>query len=253
MMLDSIFYMYSNMDGSSQMLLLLIVLVALMLVSICVINVIIKKKNEKYDKMFNPINKYNNVVKKEKKEKDVKPIEIKKEHKEPKTIDYTLKEEKQVQEEIEVMEDPEVIEVVSENNSIEKIATLIEDNLNNQTPIDLTEFEEEEEKNAIISYDELVKKAGAKKIVYKTEKATINEEIKQEQIEIKPEVKSKFKASQVISPIYGIKKQKQAQEEHEEFIDLENMDEQNKKYIDEDLQKDITFLTSLKSFRNNLD
>lgn len=249
MILDNIFYMYSKMDGSSQILLFLIILVALMLVSICVINVIIKKKNEKYDRMFNPINKYNNVMKKEKKQTETKSIEIKKEK-----VKNVVKEPvKSIQEEIEVMEDPEVVEVVSEDNSIEKIATLIEDNINNPKPIDLTEFEEEEEKNAIISYDELVKKAGAKKIVYKTEKATINEEVKQKQIEIKQESKSKFKASQVISPIYGIKKQKQAHEELEEFIDLENIDDNKKKYIDEDLQKDITFLTSLKSFRNNLD
>ena len=79
MILDNIFYMYSKMDGSSQILLFLIILVALMLVSICVINVIIKKKNEKYDRMFNPINKYNNVMKKEKKQTETKSIEIKKE------------------------------------------------------------------------------------------------------------------------------------------------------------------------------
>lgn len=253
MMLDNIFYMYSKMDGSSQILLFLIVLVALMLISICVINVIIKKKNEKYDKMFNPINKYNKVIKKETKKEEVKSIDINRLKKESDINDYSKEIIEPEKEEIEVMEDPEVIEVVSENSSVDKIATLIEDNLNNQTPIDLTEFEEEEERNAIISYDELVKKAGAKKIVYKAEKATINEEIKQEQIEIKKENKSKFKASQVISPIYGIKKQKQAREELDEFIDLENIDEQKKKYIDEDLQKDITFLTSLKTFRNNLD
>ena len=122
--------------------------------------------------------------------------------------------------------------------------------MKNPKPIDLTAFEEEEEKNAIISYDELVKKAGAKKIVYKTEKATINEEVKEEKIEIKKENKTKFKASEVISPIYGIRKQKEIKEE---FIDLDNISNEKNKSIDDDIQKDITFLSNLKSFRSNLD
>lgn len=240
MMLNNILYMYSNMDNSSQILLFLIILVALMLVSIFVINTITRKRNEKYDKMFNPIKKYTEVTEKNKKEAK-KVIEPKKE---------PVKEEKIVNEEIEVMEDPEVVEIVSEDSSIDKISTLIEDNINNPKPIDLTEFEVEEEKNAIISYDELVRRAGAKKIIYKTEKATINEEIKENKIEIKEENKSKFKASQVISPIYGIKKQNEVEEK---FIDLENIPKEKNRYLDDELQKDITFLTSLKTFRSNLD
>ena len=175
MMLDNIFYMYSQMDNSSQILLFLIILVALMLVSIFIINHITKKRNEKYDKMFNPIDRYTKTMNKQiknNKEDSIKNIVVeKKKQKQEKFIEA-------VNEDIEVMEDPEIIEVVSDNNSIDKIANLLEDNINNPKPIDLTKFEEEEEKNAIISYDELVRKAGAKKIIYKTEKATINEEVK---------------------------------------------------------------------------
>ena len=248
MMLNNILYMYSNMDSSSQILLFLIILVALMLVSICIINVITKKRNAKYNKMFNPILIDSKQI--NKKNIKEKPIKIKKEIIKEKEEIKEEKNNEQENEEIEIMEDPEVIEVVSDDSSIEKISMLLEDEMNNPKPIDLTAFEEEEEKNAIISYDELVKKAGAKKIVYKAEKQTINEDKKEEKIQIKEENKSKFKASQVISPIYGIKKQKQIKDE---FIDLENIPVKENKYIDSDIQKDITFLTNLKSFRSNLD
>ena len=121
-------------------------------------------------------------------------------------------------------------------------------------PINLTRFEEEQEKNAIISYDELVKRAGSKKIVYKTEKATVNEPKKEEKIEVKSEeqVKGKFRASAVISPIYGIQKEKK--EEVEEFLDVQDMPiKTDNNLTDEDLQQDITFLGNLKTFRSNLD
>ena len=120
MMLTDIFYMYSNLDNSSQILLFLIILVGLMLISICIINHITKKRNEKYDKLYNPIKKYNTVmntgVKNEKSVKIERPVQ-REEKKE------------EVNEEIEVMEDPEVIEVVTDDSSIDKISTLIEDNI----------------------------------------------------------------------------------------------------------------------------
>ena len=251
MFLDNVFYMYSNMDSSSQILLFLIVLVALMLISIFIINFIIKKKNERYDKKFNPVNRYINVTNKKAEKTNKIKVEktVKTEIKKPE-----VKEEKIPKEEIEVMEDPEVVEVVSDSNTIDKISMLIEDNINNPKPIDLTKFEEDEEKNAIISYDELVRKAGAKKIVYKTPKTTIAEEKKEEKIEIKQDTeKTKFKASQVISPIYGRKKQEEKKEELEEFIEVEDIPVQKNKNVDDEMMNDITFLTSLKTFRSNLD
>lgn len=251
MILTNIFYMYSNMDESSQILLFLIVLVALMLVSIFIINLITKKRIEKYDKKFNPITKYKTTVKREVKVQ--KPAV-----KEEKIIKYEkplVETQKIVKEEpIEVMDDSEVIEVISDDNTIEKISTLIEDNMNNPKPINLTKFEEDEEKNAIISYDELVRKAGAKKIVYKTQ--TISEPVKEEKIQVKHEENnSKFKASQVISPIYGRKKEVvKKTDELEEFVDLDNIPVKNNSNInDEQMMKDITFLTNLKTFRSNLD
>ena len=235
-MLNNIFYMYSKMDNSSQILLFLIILVGLMLVSITVINCIIKKKNEKYDMKFNPIDRYTSTISKKEKTKE-KPI---------------LKVKEEV-EEIETLDEPEIVEIVSDDNSVEKIAELLEDGNSMIDPIHLTKFEEEQEQNAIISYDELVKRAGAKKIIYKTEKATINEEVKEEKIEIKNEdTTSKFKASQIISPIYGVQKQEK-KDELEEFIDLENIPIPNKNNTnDDEMKKDVEFLNSLKTFRSEL-
>ena len=263
MLLNNILYMYSNMDNSSQILLFLIILVALMLISIFIINTITRKRAEKYEKEFNMIDRYTRINKKEKKKdvKEVKPIKINEPSKkyvfqeEKKEIKKEIPKKVELEEEIEVMEDPEVIEVVSNTeSSVDKISMLIEDNMNNPKPINLTEFELEEEKNAIISYDELVKKAGAKKIVYKAEKATINENKKDEKIEIKHESKQGgFKASQVISPIYGIKKDNVVKKEKDEFLDVEKSRENKNKYLDDELTKDFTFLTNLKTFRSNLD
>ena len=260
MMLDNIFYMYSNMDSGSQILLFLIVLVALMLVSIFIINIITKKKDEKYDKLFNPIDKYTKFVEKTSvnKPEKISNKEIVNKKVETPVSEITeievKKEQPNNEEEIEVLNDSEIIEIVSDDNSsIDKISMLIEDNINNPKPIDLTKFEQEEEKNAIISYDELVRRAGAKKIVYKTESKQEIKEQKKPQTNNEP--KGKFKASQVISPIYGIKKNDSVKkDELEEFIELDDIAvDKNKSINDQELQNDITFLTNLKTFRSNLD
>lgn len=231
--LNNVFYMYSNMNKSSQILLFLIILVVLMLLCIFVINLITKKKDNMYN--LNSIDKY---IKSGEKEKISKKDDIK----------VVVKEEKPE-------EDIEVIEVVSDDNSIDKISELLEDNMNNLNPIDLTKFEEEQEKNAIISYDELVKRAGSKKIVYKTNKTTISEEKPEKKIQIKEsEEKGKFKASQIISPIYGIQKQNIKQnDELEEFIDLEEISIPNNSETNDEMIRDMDFLSSLKTFRSNLD
>lgn len=233
--INSVFYMYSNMDKSSQVLLFLIILVALMLVSIFIINMVTKKKNSKYDASISNITRYSDALEKEKK---VDKIEIK-----------TLEEKEEV-----LFDEPEVIEVVSKNNSIEEISKMIENTLE-QEPINLTVFEEEQEKDAIISYDELVKRAGAKKIVYKVE--TKEEPVKEQKIEeIKEEPKTeytgKFKTSQIISPIYGIQKEKVKEEKIDVILDVEEYLFNNKK---EDIQMmdDMEFLGTLKSFRSELD
>lgn len=231
-MLNRILYKYSNMDGSSQILIFLIVLVFLMLISIVIINIITRKKKGNNDIISNK-----------------KIVKLSSE------LDLPFKDTEEVIEKIETKEEPieeikdeEVVEVRVGNTSLDEITDLIENTLE-QKPIDLTKFEEDQEENAIISYDELVKRAGAKKIIYKCEDAKPKEEIvKQEE----PKEKAKFKASRVISPIYGVQKEEVEDKDEviESFIELEKAKEENKEDIE--TLSDMEFLGSLKKFRSEL-
>lgn len=252
---NSILHMYSNMDNSSQILLFLIILVSLMLVSIFIINYATKRRNER----ILSGGKKKKVTKiKTEIEKEIKPsVDIKNKNiEEPKKeILDIIEEEIKNKEEVE-----EVVKVVPRKTSIEDITKLIEDTLE-QEPINLTKFEEDQEENAIISYDELVKRAGAKKIVYKCEDendildiSTKKEEIKVQPVETKIEEPKRFKASQVISPIFGVQKQKEEPDEVlESFIDLEDFSLNEKKENTNESKNDMEFLTSLKEFRSGLE
>lgn len=245
---NSILYMFSNMDSSSQVLLFLIILVSLMLVSILVINYITKKKNDKILKGVSVKKKISTISQKiDTANKDIKPlVNLKKENKE-----VPIKEVKK-------QEVEEVVKVVPKKTSIDDITKLIEDTLEKE-PINLTEFEEDQEENAIISYDELVKRAGSQKIVYKCEEVEVLNELENrkeeqiEQIEKLEEEPKKFKASKVISPIFGIQKEKEEKDEVlESFIDLEEF-KFDKKNDEIEETKNLEFLTSLKEFRSNLE
>ena len=227
-------YDFSEMDRSSLILLFLIILVFLMIVSITVINLITKSKNKKYDISNKNIKKYSELINDE----------------------IVVDKDKEISEEIESLEldEPKEEVIVTKPNSIEEISRLIEDTLE-QEPIDLTKFEEEQEKDAIISYDELVKRAGAKTIIYRAETkaeekkepvVTIKEENNNEK-KINKEYSSTFKASQIVSPIYGIKKTENIEEN---FIDLEEFKLDETKSEEE---RENEFLGNLKTFRNNLD
>ena len=227
-------YDFSEMDRSSLILLFLIILVFLMIVSITVINLITNSKNKKYDISNKNIKKYSELINDE----------------------ILVDKDKEISEEIESLEldEPKEEVIVTKPNSIEEISRLIEDTLE-QEPIDLTKFEEEQEKDAIISYDELVKRAGAKKIIYRAETkaeekkepvVTIKEENNNEK-KINKEYSSTFKASQIVSPIYGIKKTENIEEN---FIDLEAFKLDETKSEEE---RENEFLGNLKTFRNNLD
>ena len=101
---------------------------------------------------------------------------------------------------------------------IKDIANAISDALQEENkPISLTDFEEEEEKTAIISIDELMQKAKELHLIEDEENEGINylEKYNLGPAEVsntggnseeKKEVKA-FKVSQVISPIYGVKKE----------------------------------------------
>lgn len=267
---NSVLYIYSNMDSKSQILLFLIILIALMLISILIINHVTKKKNYKVLLKDNTKKKISTLKQKiNDSNNDIKPlidlnktnkIETKEEPKENDKIDIVETKETSIKSMQPVKEESEeVIEVVSKKTSLDDITKLIEDTLESE-PINLTKFEEDQEENAIISYDELVKRAGAKKIIYKCEEDSILDIVdKKETISentIKQEVtkpSKKFQASKVISPVFGVQKEKEEKDEVlETFIDLEefSFDKSNSKNEDE---KDVEFLTSLKEFRSGLD
>ena len=264
--INSLLYKFSDMDKSSQILLFLIILVLLMLISITVINHITKKKNNKYDIDNKNIKRYSDLIKEEDK---IEISEVKNNKKAPKEIIVKNEKknapeiiEKLDEEEIESLEieEPKEEVIVTKPSSIEEISKLIENTLE-QEPIDLTNFEEEQEKDAIISYDELVKRAGAKKIIYRAEtKAEEKKEpvkvIKSENKKIednsykckKSEYSSTFKASQIVSPVYGVQKDKSNDDDN--FIDLEEFKINEK---EDEMERENEFLGKLKTFRNNLD
>lgn len=151
--------------------------------------------------------------------------------------------------------------------------------------INLTEFEEEQEQNAIISIDELMKKTkvlyennelekfedeGNEPISIKDLEERINTskekqviEIKEEKIEpvqekmvldefnnIKieePKEFKKFKSSPVISPVYGIERENAKVNE----LELENT--ANYEKLDEEIKKTNEFLMTLRELQKKLD
>ncbi len=108
----------------------------------------------------------------------------------------------------------------NKRTEIQDIAKSIEEALVSENPITLTNFEEDQEKTAIISIEELMKKAKKLNIIededmenrvdylkkYNLEpseiETVVNKTVKNEPQEVKA-----FKVSQVISPIYGVKKE----------------------------------------------
>ena len=128
-----------------------------------------------------------------------------------------LEEEKEI--EIEVKEEREPL-YFSEKTEIEDIAQRVEEALREDSPISLTKFEEDQERTAIISIDELMKRAKELELIDDENDRSINylEKYNIEEDEVKTivdstikteksaEVKA-FKVSQVISPVYGIKKE----------------------------------------------
>lgn len=105
---------------------------------------------------------------------------------------------------------------ISKKTDIKDIADAINDALKDE-PVTLTDFEEDQEKTAIISIDELMKKANDLELIDDDDDTGVNylekynldsAEVVQSKDEdtLNKEVKA-FKVSQVISPIYGVKKE----------------------------------------------
>ena len=107
---------------------------------------------------------------------------------------------------------------ISKKTDIKDIADAINDALKDE-PVTLTDFEEDQEKTAIISIDELMKKANDLELIDDDEDTGVNYlekyNLEPAEVDISSNVKSSteekqvkaFKVSQVISPIYGVKKE----------------------------------------------
>lgn len=212
--MKNIIYMYSGLDRSNKLLIIIILVIIALLILIGLYNLVLnisykikaKKRARSLDEQIN--NEYKEqeqkIVKQE--ETKVEPIIEKKETKEEAIENY----QKTVKEEM------EEIETLDENVSdIDEILVEMM-NIGSQEEFDLTDFEREQEENAIISYGELCKKAGVQQIVYP--KKEINKEVEQK-IEKEVYNNSGFKPSTVISPIYGVQKEeKEMVEEDSEFL-----------------------------------
>ena len=235
--LNKVLYMYNNLGSNSKLLLGLICVTIFLLFIILIVSLFkgnntsknyeIKKDIKPKERKINTINFEDDNIFENKKE------EIKEE---PKKIE--IPEEK---------EEIEVIEVMEENtdDELENIKKLIEENIENQEPINLNEFEREQEKSAIISYDELVKKAGAKKIVYKTKKEEKENNISNTRT---------FRPSEIISPVYGTRKEKRVSDEVDKsFEEVEKMKYRLTRSNEEEMKDDLEFLGNLKKFRSSLD
>ena len=174
---------YNNLNPRGQMIFSVIMFLILVLVAILFINYIVQgiKNRQKIKKIL----------------KDKKEI---------------VKEEKI--EENKEENDTNIYKYDEDKTEIQDIASSIEKALMEDSPISLTNFEEDQEKTAIISIDELYKKAKELEMIEDEQTgvnylekynldASVEEPIKKED---NTPIKS-FKVSQVISPVYGVKKE----------------------------------------------
>ena len=110
----------------------------------------------------------------------------------------------------------------------------------NTAPEIIDDFEREQEENAIISYQELIKQVETKKQ---------NDILKEE---LDAEDNKKFKNSEIISPIFGIQKNHEyvMPKSEEKPVSASHAYEEIKTNYKQDNNKE--FLNSLKAFRKNL-
>ena len=178
---------YNNLNTQGQMVFSLIIFLILLLCVILFIAYIVEniKSKLKISKIKKSTIKYENNIESKKQEVE----EIKEEIKEEKT-------------------------------NIEDIANAISDAMKEESPISLTDFEEDQEKTAIISIDELISKAKELELIddeentgvnylekYNLEPAEVEEVVSNNVVKNKDTEVKAFKVSQVISPIYGVKKE----------------------------------------------
>jgi FtsZ-interacting cell division protein ZipA len=207
--MKNIIYMYSNLDRNNKLLIIIIIVIVALLVLIGLYNlissIVAKAKYRKNNKKL-----VDEQINKEYKEQEVKAVVEEVKPIEQPVIHETKEEiienyQKTVKEEMEEIETLD--ETVTDLDEI-----LVEMmNVGSGEEFDLTDFEREQEENAIISYEELCKKAGVEQIIYP--KKEINKEVADK---IEKEVYSTpFRPSTVISPIYGVQKEESPKDEDE--------------------------------------
>ncbi len=211
--MKNIIYMYSNLDRNNKLLIIIIIVIVALLVLIGLYNlissIVAKAKYRKNNKKL-----VDEQINKEYKEQEVKAVVEEVKPIEQPVIHETKEEiienyQKTVKEEMEEIETLD--ETVTDLDEI-----LVEMmNVGSGEEFDLTDFEREQEENAIISYGELCKKAGVEKIVYP--KKEINKEI-EKKIEKEVYNNGKFKPSTFVSPIYGVQKEEKEEDTDNEFL-----------------------------------
>ncbi|MGI6325286.1 MAG: hypothetical protein ACOXZS_05045 [Bacilli bacterium] len=144
----------------------------------------------------------------------------------------------------------ELIEEESDSNNIGVIAKRIEEEIENDV-INLTNFEEKQEEESIISYEELIQKA----------RENPENNVNQVDTNIKEET-SKFVNTPVISPIFGYTEETAKKEKAKEYI--RQIIDKNETLLEEPINETIKpienniikqkeeFLEALKKLKNNL-
>lgn len=144
----------------------------------------------------------------------------------------------------------ELIEEESDSNNIGVIAKRIEEEIENDV-INLTNFEEKQEEESIISYEELIQKA----------RENPENNVNQVDTNIKEET-SKFVNTPVISPIFGYTEETAKKEKAKEYI--RQIIDKNETLLEEPIKETIKpienniikqkeeFLEALKKLKNNL-
>ena len=180
-----------------------------------------------------------------------------------------MKEQKKVNKKIadKKIEDFENLEVLDLNNldidetnektrNLKEITEKIQSVIDNRA-INLTKFEEEQEKNSVISYKELVKTIGKDDVLPKEDitfsdkvyQNMVAEEIEREEPYREPQKEGKFKSSIFISPVFG------AQDGNGETIKMPKVEvnEKEETYKKDRLGEEEAFLNRLINFRKNLE
>jgi len=276
------------MEFGSNNLIILVILLLLVVLATIIVFVVDKKKNK--DEVREAINRIDNervnevrqeipVVKEEIKpvieevKKEEKPVvEVKEPIPEPEiVISPVVEEEKEQVEETIYEEEKEEEERKEEaKQELERLEKTLQEE--KEERVGPTDFEIEQERTAIINYDELKKAAGTiesrdekllqdegnepisiddlykRENIKKEEEKPVVEEVKPVIEEIKEEVKKeekKFKNSEVLSPVFGVTK------EHKDLVNDVRHSEVMKA-VDIEIAKTEKFLKELKELREKL-